>query len=266
MISNPNLIHYACIARGSVILGEYSSKEHEFTENFAQQCIDKTPPNHSMFTHTVCKRTYTFLIDGPFTFFAIFDESLERSESLWFLNRVKSAFEDMVESGSISDVVESSSGVVVVVAPGCFQARFDSVLDEMMSLDLGFLNPLSRSGSLAPLKDGRSSSVDSVKGGSMAVAPLLGLPQDKGLKKKKKRSTGEKEATNGVREINIENKVDVCDDVVLQKNMLYAGERQKAKQIWKKHVWIVLVLDLLVCSVLFGIWLWVCRGFQCIDR
>ncbi|KAK3229668.1 hypothetical protein Dsin_001549 [Dipteronia sinensis] len=259
MILNPNLIYYACIAGGSVILGEYLSKEHELAENLVQHCIDKTPPNHSMFSHTVCNRTYTFLIDDPFTYFAIFDDNLEKSESLWFLNRLKSAFEEMVESGSISDVE-------CVFAPGCFQAKFDSVLGEMMSLGLELLNSSRSSGAL--LKDGRTWSFDSANGGRMAMAPLLGQQPGEGLKKKKKRSAGgEKEALNGdVREINVENKLDVCcDDVVMQKNVLYAGERQKAKQIWKKHVWIVLVLDLVVCAVLFGIWLWVCRGFQCID-
>ncbi|KAG7945353.1 hypothetical protein I3843_15G147800 [Carya illinoinensis] len=44
----------------------------------------------------------------------------------------------------------------------------------------------------------------------------------------------------------------------------FSNDGQKSKQIWRKHVWVVLLLDLFVCSVLFVIWLWVCGGFNCI--
>lgn len=252
MISNPSLVFYACIAKGSIILGEFSSKEPGIPETLAQECIDKTPQYHSVFSHTVCNRTYTFLINGPLTYFVIHDENLDKGESFWFLNRVKSAFEEVFETRSILNFDN--------VTNHCFQAQFDAVFCEIMGLDLGFLSS-SRSGS----KDGRTSSVDSSKGRRTALAPLLGQPC-KGLKKKK-RSNGESEAmSRDFNDVHGEKKVDVCDDVTMQKNALYSGDhRQRAKQIWKKHVWIVLGLDLFVCAVLFGIWLWVCRGFRCID-
>lgn len=248
MISNPKSIFYACIAKGSVILGEFLSKEHELAENLAQKCINNTPPYHSLFYHSVGKRTYVFFIHDPFTYFGIFDSRVGKSDCIWLLNELKSAFEAIP--------------VEFVVAPGCFQAKFYAVLGEIVSPDFEHLKCEATS-----LNDvGRNSSVDSVKSGRTAVAPLLGQQGNNGLKKKK-RSPGEKEVVvNGdAREIDAENKVDVSDDVVIQKNSMYAVDRQKAKQIWKKHVWIVLVLDLFICAVLFGIWLWVCRGFQCID-
>ncbi|KAK9204556.1 hypothetical protein WN943_014818 [Citrus x changshan-huyou] len=231
MISNPGLVFYACFAKGSIILGEFSSKEPTISETLAQECIDKTPRHHLMFSHTVCKRTYAFLINGPLTYFVIHDEDLHKGESFWFLNRVKSAFEEIFETRSILNFDNVSNH--------CFQAHFDAVFCEIMGLDLGFSSS-SRSGS----KDGRSSSVDSSKSRRTVLAPLLGEPC-KGLKKKK-RSNGESEAmSREFSDVNEEKKVDVCDDVTVQKNALYSGDhRQKAKQIWKKHVWIVLGLDL----------------------
>ncbi|XP_031258673.1 phytolongin Phyl2.2 [Pistacia vera] len=245
MISNPNLVFYACIANGSIILGEFLSREQGISEVLAQQCVDKTPPYHSMFSHTVSNRTYTFLINDPFTYFGIFDKNIQKSELLGFLNRIKSSFEEIFARGSVLDFDNMASRSL--------QSQFDAVFCEIMGLDLEFLNS-SRSGS----KDRRNSSVDSARG-RMVVAPLLGKP--KGLKKKKRASTEKGAADGDAKDVNGEKKVDVCDD----KNALYAVDRQKVKQIWKKHVWVVLALDLIICAVLFGIWLLVCQGFQCID-
>lgn len=44
------------------------------------------------------------------------------------------------------------------------------------------------------------------------------------------------------------------------------GGQHKAKRVWKKHVWVVLSLDLIVCSILFVTWLCICRGFKCVDN
>ncbi|KAF5471919.1 hypothetical protein F2P56_008679 [Juglans regia] len=48
-------------------------------------------------------------------------------------------------------------------------------------------------------------------------------------------------------------------DITLPVQKGFSNHRQKSKQIWRKHVWVVLLLDLFVCSVLFVIWFWVCR-------
>ncbi|XWS50344.1 hypothetical protein CRYUN_Cryun12cG0080000 [Craigia yunnanensis] len=261
MISNPNLIFYACIAKGPTILAEFSSKEAGI-ESLAQKCIEKTPPLHSMFSHTVSKRTYTFLIDDPFAYFLIFHEDLEKSESFWFLDRLKCAFEDFLLTGLIVGTDN--------LTPNCLQSHFNPIFSEIMALDLESVT--------SPTKESRNSSLDSNKGKRTVVAPLLGNPIKE--LKKKKRSGGLEvkggEAKDGGGGIGMENKVDVSDGfrdfpVSMQKSgaagfYLGGGDRQqKAKQTWRKHVWVVLILDLLVCATLFGIWLWVCRGFQCID-
>ncbi|KAK4768996.1 hypothetical protein SAY86_027146 [Trapa natans] len=114
--------------------------------------------------------------------------------------------------------------------------------------------------------------LESPIGGMSFTAQGIGSP-GKELKKKR-RFNGE--AVNGrgdsdviiSKDIKLENKVDVCEekDGPVPKSNSYSGaERQKATQVWKKQVWVVLLLDMLVCMILFSIWLWVCGGFQCMN-
>ncbi|XP_022773869.1 phytolongin Phyl2.2-like [Durio zibethinus] len=261
MISNPNLIFYACIAKGPTILAEFSCKEAGI-ESLAQKCIEKTPLFHSIFSQTVSNRTYTFLIDDPFAYFLIFHENLEKSESFCFLDHLKYAFEDFLLTGLIVGTDNFT--------PNCLQSHFNPIFSKIMAMDLELVT--------SPTKASQNPTLDSNKGKRTVVAPRVGKPI-KGLKKKK-RSGGLEvngvEAKDAGGGIGMEDKVDVSDDfrdfpVSIQKSgaagfYMGSGDRQqKAKQTWSKHVWVVLILDLLVCATLFGIWLWVCRGFQCID-
>ncbi|XVF12685.1 hypothetical protein REPUB_Repub08aG0140400 [Reevesia pubescens] len=251
MISDPNLVFYACIAKGSTILAEFSSKEAGI-QSLAKKCIENTPPFHSMFSHTVSQRTYTFLIDDPFVYFLIYHEDLEKSESFWFLNRLKCAFEDFLLTGLIVGTDN--------LTPNCLQSHFDPIFAEIMGLE----------SVTSPRQESRTPSLDSNKGKRTMVIPLLGKPI-KGLKKKKRLGGLEVNGGGEAKDVGggMDNTVDVSDDfrdslVSLQKSG--GGDRQqKAKQTWRKHVWVVLIMDFLVCATLFGIWLWVCRGFQCID-
>lgn len=255
MISNPNLIYYACIAQRDTILGEISKEPG--IGALAHQCIEKTPPHHSLYTHTVRKRTYTFSVVDPFVYFAIFDQDLDQSEAVSFLNRLKCDFEKVQGSGQNSNGGNFASH--------CFQAEFDSIIREIMAssdLDLPNAPPASRNLSME----------SSSKGKRLLLSPLLGNKQSQGLKKKK-RLSGE---VNGelCKDVmsTMEKKLDVCEDVrdlalpgAQKSGSLHSCERQKAKQVWRKQVWVVLMLDLFVCAGLFGVWLWVCRGLKCID-
>ncbi|CAN6705871.1 unnamed protein product [Malus baccata var. baccata] len=219
MISNPDLIFYACIAHKVMILGEFSKEPG--LGKLAQQCVEVAPPHHSMFSHTL-----------------------------------KSGFEDISGSGSI--LVRDN------FAPSCLQVQFDSIIRKVMASDL----PNSPAAS-------RNLSFGASKGKKMVLTPLLGKNPSEGLKKKR-RLSGEVNGDLCKDVTAMEKKVDVCDDAngggfrdfplpTQKSGLLHSGDRQKAKQVWRRHVWVVLILDLFICAVLFGIWLWVCRGFKCID-
>ena len=253
MISNPNFICYACIAKGTTVLAEYSSNEPKI-EELAAECVAKAPPHHSLFSHTVKKRTYTFVFDEPFVYFAIFDEHMVKSEQIRFLNRMKCAFDKIIQSRGIT---RTGSDDFTTLS---FQSQLHSVFREAMGLDLDSVKDSLPDEN----KDSQNPNMDSVKVKRSLMVPLIGEPI-KGLKKKKRVVGMESSEING-KEVAVEKKVEVCADMngFISKNNIL-NDRQKAKQIWKKHVWVVLLLDVFVCAILFVIWLWVCSGFKCME-
>ncbi|KAG2263050.1 hypothetical protein Bca52824_070129 [Brassica carinata] len=227
MISDPRLLFYSCIDEPEI-------------EALALRCIEDVPPHHSMISHTVRKRTYASFIDGSFTYFAILDEAVTKTESLWLFTRLKSAVEALVSDGSALDNPTQL----------CLQSKLDPVFSEIASGGGGDNNKdlepeLGLVGSPREIKN--IPSLDSSK--ERSLKPLLAKPLMV-LKKNKKRVQTEAKMDQG-----------------LPRNGLIHDHhhRQKAKQIWKKHVWVVLMFDVCICVVLFGIWLWVCQGFQCIQ-
>lgn len=253
MISNRNLVHYACIAKETMVLAQYASNEPNIID-LATKCLQQAPPHHSIFSHTTKKRTYTFLIDQKFVFFAIFDENLDKTEALWFLDHIKCGLDTMLKQKDMSIMNYDDA-----LLPLCFQAEFDPIFGESMALDLQMEKPLP-----CENKDDQNPSVGSVKG--KKVTFLLEQPRE-GLKKKKTVST----EGNGIDGTMLEKKLDVCDDdrdgfatdFAMSVSKSGAIDGYKARQIWKKHMRVVLLLDIFVCTVLFVIWLGVCRGISC---
>ncbi|XP_023551813.1 phytolongin Phyl2.2-like [Cucurbita pepo subsp. pepo] len=245
MVSNPDLVFYACIARGTVILAEFNREPN--LNDLAFRCIEKAPPHHSTFSHTVRNRVYTFLIEGPFVYFGIFHEDLFKSEVCGFLNRLRRAFEEFIESELRKGFENFTSN--------CFQSQFDSIFRRILTSN----------------QDQTSSGLDSDKRKKTSLISKFSKPCS--LMKKKKKVVGDANSEEGKYASTVDDSVDLYDDnnglcsrditLLMQKNGSY--ERQKAKQIWRKHVWVVLSIDLFVCLVLFAIWLWVCSGFQCIE-
>lgn len=185
-------------------------------EALAAQCVAQAPPNHSIFSHTVSNRTFTFLIDPPFVFFLISDHTLLKSQTLSFLNRINSSFRQTLPSNHRFTSLS-------------FQSQFLNIFQHALQFDPPNNNVVSQH------------------------QPLNSIPSPQGLKKKKRDSP----AT-----------LDVSDDVVSLPPLLKPhplDHRHKAKHVWKKHVWVLLLLDLFVCAVLFVIWLWVCSGFKCMS-
>ncbi|XP_041015670.1 phytolongin Phyl2.2-like [Juglans microcarpa x Juglans regia] len=255
MVCDPNLILYTCIARGTTILARFTREPD--LEPLAIKCIEKSPPHHSMFFHTIRSRTYTFLIQDPFVYFAVFDEDLAQSDGLWFLKHLKGSFEEIVEGGALKGLDNINSL--------CLQRQCDSIFRGTTTLNLSMVNV---SPGTEP-KVSRNTSLDSVKEMKMVITTLLGSNPCKSLKKKKKKKKMNGDAKG---DDVLQNMVYVAHDIngvykdfslPVQKG--FANDRQKAKQLWRKHVWFVLLLDLFVCSVLFVIWLWVCQGFKCIE-
>ncbi|KAL2550780.1 SNARE-like superfamily protein [Forsythia ovata] len=265
MVPDPDLVHYACIAKGTTVLAEFNSRD-ESLSSIAAKCLEKTPRLHSTFTHTVRAQTYTFLIDDPFAYFAIFDQSMENLEGLAFLKSVKEAF-DVVFNGDLG------KKKLERLTSHCFQGEFNPVFHQLAGPGPEMDSP----GSPVGRRLVESGVLYSDSG------PLRGRSNgDSGKSLNKKRLFGEfkmggigvKGRRDGDKKVNYDE--DGGDGIglsrefslVMHKNGSYSGElmgHHKAKKVWKKQVWVVLSLDLFICAILFVVWLWVCRGFKCVD-
>ncbi|XP_042497710.1 phytolongin Phyl2.2 [Macadamia integrifolia] len=265
MTCNPDLILYACVSKGTTVLAEFSSDDKE-VETLALQCIEKTPNLHAMFSHNCGKKIYTFLMEDPFVYFAIYDPKLGKSQGLGFLKRLKEAFMKFFRK---TEPLKSLDEI-----PNYhFQAKFTPIFHELLNYsgELNILPPPPPPPEII-YRDRRNVSVDSKSGKLVVSIPLLEKPPSKNSKKKKKnkkRDSDEMETNS--RDIPIEKMVNVVEDgkefsVLSQKNGLHQGSliRQQAQKKWWRYVGIALLIDIVICTALFGVWLLICRGFKCI--
>ncbi|KAL7146131.1 hypothetical protein ABFS83_06G020600 [Erythranthe nasuta] len=256
MIPNPDQIQYACIAKGTTVLAEFNSKDAALGA-IAAKCLNNAPSLHATFTHTVRSKTYTFLIDEPLVYFVIFDEKLEKSEGLAFLRSVRDAFSKVLKGERKLEKLSSH----------CYQGEFNPVFRQLLGPALYHMEI----GSPTGRRIGQSGLLQS---GSGPIRDRGGKPNgEKGLTKMKNQllgqlkigwRNGEKENDeNGGSGIGLSREFSMISDKSGGGGGgCYSGEL-KAKNVWKKQVWVVLSLDLIFCAILFAVWLWVCSGFQC---
>lgn len=94
-----NLVYYAAVARGNIVLAEHINPKENLAD-VGEECLEKVPPYHNQFTYTIKQRMFMFLIDGPFTYCAVVDEALGKGKSIWFLERVRDEFKLLIRSAA----------------------------------------------------------------------------------------------------------------------------------------------------------------------
>ncbi|KAH6760486.1 hypothetical protein C2S51_017435 [Perilla frutescens var. frutescens] len=258
MNSDPGLIYYSCIARGTTVLAEFNSKDAELGA-IAAKCLERTPPFHATFSHTVRSKTYSFLIDDPFVYFVISDEKMENWEVFAFLRSVKDAFVKDFNGENKLDRLSSR----------CFQGEFSPIFRQLIGPALYDMDGIE-----SP-KGQRMGENGSFQYGSGPIRGRGRLSGDKGSGKMKNALLEEFKigGRNGEKEVgdNRANAIGLSPEFspTNHKNRgLYSGElncHQKAKKVWKKQVWVILSLDLIACAILFVVWLWVCSGLKCME-
>ncbi|KAK4564234.1 hypothetical protein RGQ29_006350 [Quercus rubra] len=98
---------YAFVARGTVILSEYT----EFSGNFnsiAFQCLQKLPSTNNKFTYNCDAHTFNYLVDNGFTYCVVADESVGRQVPMAFLERIKDDFVSRYSAGK-ADTAQANS-------------------------------------------------------------------------------------------------------------------------------------------------------------
>ncbi|KAL9259969.1 putative vesicle-associated membrane protein 726 [Drosera capensis] len=104
---NQQTLIYSFVARGTVILAEYT----EFTGNFtaiASQCLNKLPATNNKFTYNCDGHTFNFLVDNGFTYCVVAVESLGRQLPMAFLERVKDDFIKKYGGGKAATALTNS--------------------------------------------------------------------------------------------------------------------------------------------------------------
>ncbi|KAL9275820.1 putative vesicle-associated membrane protein 726 [Drosera capensis] len=109
MVNPPNqqTLIYSFVARGTVILAEYT----EFTGNFtaiASQCLNKLPATNNKFTYNCDGHTFNFLVDNGFTYCVVAVESVGRQLPIAFLERIKDDFIKKYGGGKAATALPNS--------------------------------------------------------------------------------------------------------------------------------------------------------------
>lgn len=228
-------IRYACVAEdGEILVGIMSGGVDDDEEGqqeelvaLAKRCVAAAPAYHRHYHHTARGRSYGFLIDGSLVYFAIYGHSLGRAPALRFLSRVRSAF------------LNSAGG-----------ADFGPVLRYLMQMAPSRSLRSGEDHQLAHRKEGKAEVVNVACG----EAAVFGRPV-KYEKISRELSTRDTKMDSDWGEDSNGDCGSFSDK---------GGGRERARRVWRRHVKVLLVIDFLVCLVLFGVWLSICKGFQCI--
>ncbi|XP_010457534.1 PREDICTED: putative vesicle-associated membrane protein 726 [Camelina sativa] len=98
---------YSFVARGTVILVEYTEFKGNFT-SVAAQCLQKLPSSNNKFTYNCDGHTFNYLADNGFTYCVVVVESAGRQIPMAFLERVKEDFSKRYGGGKASTAKANS--------------------------------------------------------------------------------------------------------------------------------------------------------------
>ncbi|KAJ0963112.1 hypothetical protein J5N97_028234 [Dioscorea zingiberensis] len=245
---------YACVAHGPTVLADHlflHDPDPDFDDpdllSTAHLCVAAAPRHHRVYTHTARGRIHAFLMADPdplLFFFAIANESLGPPQALLLLNRLRHAFSSNLLTAPFDPP-----------APHCLQDQFLPVLHGLLSSPAP--SPSEEKPSLPPLSP------------PLSPPPPEPSPveernenENEGKEKKKKHKPKKKKSL-----VSAENRttIFVSDDEIGDENACLSFPSVKqARRAWERLVRVVLLVDLLICTFLFAIWLLVCRGFKCL--
>ncbi|CAM8896167.1 unnamed protein product [Rhodiola kirilowii] len=234
---------YSFVARGTVILAEYTAFTGNFT-SIAAQCLQKLPANNNKFTYNCDGHTFNYLVENGFTGWLLRDianafiislpvwfyaycivavESAGRQIPMAFLERVKDDFSKRYGGGKAATAVAKS-----------LNREFGPKLKEHMLYCTDHPEEISK---LAKVK----AQVSEVKGVMMEnIEKVL--------------ERGEK----------IEVLVDKTDNLRSQAQDFRQQGTKIRRKMWIQNMKIKLIVFGIFLSLILIIFLSVCRGFSCL--
>ncbi|CAM6125451.1 unnamed protein product [Calypogeia fissa] len=102
-----NSLIYSFVARGTVVLAEYTAFSGNFS-TIAVQCLQKLPANNNKFTYTCDRHTFNYLVEDGYTYLVVADEDFGRQIPFAFLDRVKEDFRRRYAGGRADTAIAHS--------------------------------------------------------------------------------------------------------------------------------------------------------------
>ncbi|XP_010542609.1 PREDICTED: phytolongin Phyl1.1-like [Tarenaya hassleriana] len=268
-----NTVHYCCVSRDNQILYSYNGGDPITTaKNLAALCLEKTPSFHKWYFETIGKRTFGFLMEDGLVYFAIVDEGLRRSRVLEFLEHLRDEFKKAAKRnsrGSFSGMISSVNALQEQLVP--VVCKLIASLERVSETTCDLKANLTCLSSSSPAVE----SAEQSEGSNSTKAPLLGRSIKQEKKKKGKDhviSFRGIELEEHRKSTDRENKSEGSDANSAASSLEKdypprrgrSGGSQNIERKWRRQVQIVLAIDVAICLTLFGIWLAICQGIECI--
>ncbi|XP_074574612.1 phytolongin Phyl1.1-like [Curcuma longa] len=220
---------YCCVAKGTKVIYFYNSADQEL-EALAFECLEKAPDFHHWYFHTIGVRTFGFLMADGYTYFAIIDRSVGSLAVLALLENIREAFRKC--------------------------PRRD-LHDELVSVIKHLVSSLE----YAPHS---SFPIHNNFEGSNA-SPSTNQPL---LKDNKHQNDGRTMSERTAKEDDM-----LMIDMPMQQAGVVPSQANSSSsrpmigyKLWRRHVKLIVSADIILCLVLFSIWLAVCNGFHCVSK
>ncbi|KAF6144310.1 hypothetical protein GIB67_024537 [Kingdonia uniflora] len=98
---------YSFVARGTVILAEFTEFKGNFT-SIASQCLQKLPSSNNKFTYNCDAHTFNYLVEHGFTYCVVAVHSTGRQLTTAFLERIKDDFSKRYGGGKAATAAANS--------------------------------------------------------------------------------------------------------------------------------------------------------------
>nr|BAS01267.1 vesicle-associated membrane protein 72A.2 [Marchantia polymorpha] len=232
-----NSLIYSFVARGTVVLAEYTAFSGNFS-TIAVQCLQKLPANNNKFTYTCDRHTFNYLVEDGFTYLVVADEDFGRQIPFAFLERVKEDFKRRYGGGRADTAIAHSLDK---------EFGYEGKLDVAYSLDKEFGSKLKEHMTFCVEHPEEMNKLSKIKA---QVSEVKGIMMDN---IEKVLDRGEK----------IEVLVDKTDNLRTQADNFQRQGRQLRRKMWLQNFKVKLIVLAIIIVVILIIWLSICKGFKC---
>ncbi|XP_024961862.1 phytolongin Phyl1.1-like [Cynara cardunculus var. scolymus] len=264
-----NTVYYCCVWNGGKVLYAYNGGGDCEIENLAALCLEKAPSHHKWYFQTMFKKTFGFLMEDGYIYFAIIDENLGNPGNLQFLEHVRDEFKKVAKKGSNRSMSNLNSLVL--------QEQLVPVIRRLITSLEQVTGTTCNETISSPYNDNNGQ----LDMGASTKAPLLGKSSKQEKRKMRDHVISVRE--NGVVEehrksadkggtkvdslsLDSSNQGGSVAGISLTKEVssMNRSSTQTVRNKWCRQVRIVLAIDVAVCLILFIVWIVVCHGTECI--